>query len=55
MPAPPVKERPALRNVGEGFAVTNGGLAHEIDLVVFEEYRTPTFAPTMPTGNPNNA
>ncbi len=48
MPSPPDKSQPGLRNIGDGFTMTHGGIYPEMDLAVLEEYRTPTYAPPVP-------
>lgn len=47
MPTPPRPDQPGLLGLGDGFTMTIGGLAPAIDLATFEEYRVPTFAPTL--------
>lgn len=52
MPAPPRPDQPGIVDVGDGFMMTFGGIAPAIDLATFEEYRVPTYAPTLP--NPDD-
>lgn len=48
MPVPPSRDYPGVVDVGDGFVMTMGGIAHAIDLNIFEEYLTPTYAPAAP-------